>query len=189
MMHVWWNSPASGNDRLVLLAIADEADDDGRNAFPSVRRLADKVNCHTATVLRSVLRLEQAGELEVVRVDPDHRGRGDVNKYRVAMKALPSAEEIRARYENPYTDNARKMQRLNSKKARSGSKKRAHFEGETRAPMRADPRTPYTDPRKNDDGLARLLSPEQKHSCDECDGPWVYREDGNVELCKNAGGT
>jgi hypothetical protein len=30
MMHVWWNSPATGNDRLVLLAIADEADDEGR---------------------------------------------------------------------------------------------------------------------------------------------------------------
>jgi DNA-binding transcriptional MocR family regulator len=40
--------------------------------------------------------------------------------------------------------------------------------------------------RFQNDGLARLLPPEQKHSCDECANSWVERRDGSVELCKNA---
>src|SRR5690349_12504074 len=96
MMHVWWNSPSEGNARLVLLAIADEADDEGRNAFPTVRRIAQKVNCHTATVLRAIIQLEKSCELEIIRPERKAKGRG--NKYRVLMQAIPSPQEIRARY-------------------------------------------------------------------------------------------
>lgn len=81
---VWDHSEASGNDRLVMLAIADEADDEGRNAFPSIRRIARKVRCHTETVSECIKRLEDAGELEVNR--PERQGRGRFNRYRVLME-------------------------------------------------------------------------------------------------------
>lgn len=49
MVYVFWNSQSSGNDRLVLLAIADEADDEGRDAFPSIRRIATKTRLSTVS--------------------------------------------------------------------------------------------------------------------------------------------
>ena len=39
---VWKKSKATGNDKLVLLAIADNAWEDGTNAFPSVGHIAHK---------------------------------------------------------------------------------------------------------------------------------------------------
>lgn len=84
MMHVWSHSTTTGNDRLILLAIADEADDGGRNAFPSMRRLASKANCNKDTVAEAIKRLEATGELEVAR--PEGRGPGKFNRYRVVME-------------------------------------------------------------------------------------------------------
>lgn len=82
-------SPSTGNDRLVLIAIADEADDDGRNAFPSAELIAHKARVHRATVFRSLLRLEAAGELLIKR--PEHTGRGQHNRYVVVMGRDPVA--------------------------------------------------------------------------------------------------
>lgn len=81
MIWVFHHSQSSGNDRLVLLAIADEADDAGTNANPSLRRIATKANCHRDTATECVKRLEDLGELEVIR--PDTPGRGRFNRYRI----------------------------------------------------------------------------------------------------------
>jgi hypothetical protein len=86
IIEVFTNSQSAGNDRLVLLAIADEADDEGRNAFPSIRRLASKANCHPDTVIECIKRLEGLGELNVVR--PEKQGRGRFNKYKVLLPGL-----------------------------------------------------------------------------------------------------
>jgi hypothetical protein len=86
IIQVFQHSASSGNDRLVLLCIADEADDEGSNAFPSIRRIADKANCHTDTVVECIKRLEALGELEVKR--PDTPGRGRFNRYRVILGNL-----------------------------------------------------------------------------------------------------
>jgi hypothetical protein len=173
MMHVWWNSTTSGNERLVLLAIADEADDDGRNAFPSVRRLAGKVNCHPATILRAVVRLEKSGELSVIRPESPAPGRG--NRYRIHLRPIPPPEEIRARYAGDEDDSktVRKLRAVDSKnRAHSKEKPRASHQ-QPRAPMRADPKT-HIDPRNySNDGLAR--HPEQRPDCPECDGTTLKR--------------
>ncbi len=47
---VWEHSPVAGNERLVLLAITDSAEDDGRNAWPSVATLASKTRLDPRTV-------------------------------------------------------------------------------------------------------------------------------------------
>lgn len=81
--YVWHESETTGNDRLVLLAIADEADDDGHNAYPSMERIAHKARLNKHTVMRAVARLEEAGELVVTR--PERYGRGRFNRYVVVM--------------------------------------------------------------------------------------------------------
>lgn len=80
---VYEHSEATGNDRLVLLAIADEADDDGTNAYPGIDRIAHKARVNKRTTMRCIERLEEAGELLVER--PDVRGRGRYNTYVVLM--------------------------------------------------------------------------------------------------------
>jgi len=85
---VWKHSATRGNNRLVLLAIADWADDDGGNAWPSVRKLAEKCLLSESTVHRIIRELSEAGQLEVERhqgggvdLGPHHRP----NRYRVVM--------------------------------------------------------------------------------------------------------
>ncbi len=92
MMHVWRNSKATGNDRLVLLAIADEANDKGNNAFPSVRRLASKANCSKNTVTDSIKRLEALRELVAHR--PEKQGRGRFNTYEVVMERVQDSDPL-----------------------------------------------------------------------------------------------
>lgn len=87
MTWVMFESPAAGNDRLVLLVIADEADDEGGNAYPSVDRIALKARVNRATALRAIARLEAGGALLVLR--PEHRGRGRHNRYVVGMGRDP----------------------------------------------------------------------------------------------------
>lgn len=83
MNWVWENARAKGNCRLVLLAIADCADDNGMNAFPSQPKLADKTLLDVSTIRRVVRRLESDGYLSVDR--STRRGRATV--YTVHMSA------------------------------------------------------------------------------------------------------
>lgn len=61
------NSEAEGYDRLVLLAIANHADARGMNAYPSIPLIAREARVHRSTVFRSLARLENLGEVVVVR--------------------------------------------------------------------------------------------------------------------------
>lgn len=95
MMSVWANSQAKGNDRLILLAIADEANDEGANAFPSMRRLANKANCHTDTAVECVKSLEALGELFVQR--PAKPGRGRFNRYTVLLGKVGNSDPFESK--------------------------------------------------------------------------------------------
>lgn len=92
---VWEHSKTGGGDRLLLLAIADCADDDGDNAWPSVATLARKTQTADRTVQRGIERLEREGCVEVDR----GAGRGGTHRYRVLMDAraagqVPPAEPV-----------------------------------------------------------------------------------------------
>lgn len=82
MSWVWEHSNAEPTDRLVLLAIADCANDSGSDAYPSFAKLASKTGLHPRSVQRSVTRLVEIGELEMA-VNAGPRG---CNRYRVTMK-------------------------------------------------------------------------------------------------------
>lgn len=77
MSAVWEFSAADGSELLLLLAIADHANDRGENAFPSKATLSRKTRQHERTVQSQIQRLETAGELRVSRAT----GPGGTNEY------------------------------------------------------------------------------------------------------------
>ena len=83
MNFVWANSPTSGNERLVLLALADACSrDDGTGCWPSAATIARKANISDRSVRRVIARLEADGHVVV------HRGggrAGSTNSYTVVM--------------------------------------------------------------------------------------------------------
>lgn len=56
----------TGNDRLVLIALADHADDEGR-CFPGQEHLAKRTGLGQRTIVRVVARLEEAGLIQLTR--------------------------------------------------------------------------------------------------------------------------
>lgn len=80
MARVWAESKHSGTDLLMMLAIADFADDDG-NAYPSVGTLAVKCRTTPRHVNRILVALRASGELEI-RVNEGPKG---TNRYRITL--------------------------------------------------------------------------------------------------------
>ena len=62
---MWEHAPVSGNELLILLAIADHASDDGSDAWPSIETLAKKCRLSERTVQRSIKSLAQRGQIRV----------------------------------------------------------------------------------------------------------------------------
>lgn len=91
MSWVWDHSQAGGTDRLVLLAIADSADHDGTNAWPSVATIARKCQVSERTVQRSIRALVDLGEL---RVQAQAGGTGKMrDDRRPNLYEIPMGEE------------------------------------------------------------------------------------------------
>lgn len=92
MNWVWAHSPTSGNERLVLLALADACSrDDGTGCWPSAATVARKAAISDRTVRRVIARLEADGHLRV------HRGggrAGSTNSYTVVMAAAHNPCQI-----------------------------------------------------------------------------------------------
>jgi len=86
MNWVWDHSPAAGTELLVLLAIADNADDAGANAYPSTDTLARKTRLDTRTVQRVIRRLEERGHVAV-----DRGGGRAANRYSMPLTTPPPA--------------------------------------------------------------------------------------------------
>jgi hypothetical protein len=74
MTWVWDHSLSEGNDRLVLLAIADQCDDSGRQAWPTYERLMQKTRIASRTTISACLsRLQERGELKVEKFRDEKR--------------------------------------------------------------------------------------------------------------------
>jgi hypothetical protein len=85
MNWVWEFSRTVGNDRLVLLAIADRASDEGMDAWPSIGTLGRKTRLHPRTVQRCIRNIEALGEL---RIEPPAANGSGPNVYVVLMDTL-----------------------------------------------------------------------------------------------------
>jgi hypothetical protein len=92
MNWVWANSPTLGNERLVLLALADACSrDDGTGCWPSAATIARKANVSDRTVRRVIARLEAGGHVRV------HRGggrAGATNSYTVIAGAYSPGQTV-----------------------------------------------------------------------------------------------
>lgn len=78
---VWEHSNTEPTERLVLLAIADCANDAGAEAYPSLATLAKKTGLSIRSVQRALRRLVECGEL-IVNANAGPHG---CNRYRVTM--------------------------------------------------------------------------------------------------------
>jgi hypothetical protein len=88
MTAVWDHADVSGGDLLVLLAMADCADDDGRKCFPTQGTLAAKSRMTDRNLRYCLLKLQSAGYISQVS-----RRQGGVVEWRVN----PDPENIAAR--------------------------------------------------------------------------------------------
>ena len=70
---VWKDSSAKGADLLVLLAIADYAEDDGRNSWATETKLATKSRMTERGVRNILRRLVKMGELAIEKNDGGRR--------------------------------------------------------------------------------------------------------------------
>lgn len=111
-MHwVWTQSRSGPTERLVLLAIADCANDQGQ-AWPSMAALVEKTRLGERTVQRAVATLVDLGELAAVIGG----GRGRTTKYRLLLPESESetpSEKPRqsdARQRNPVSESKKPRQ-------------------------------------------------------------------------------
>ena len=79
MSMVFKRYPTGGGERLLALALADHASDDGTRIFPSVSLLADKTVQSERTVQRQLRKMEAIGWL--IKVADGGRGRFDTAEY------------------------------------------------------------------------------------------------------------
>lgn len=81
---LWENSHASGGDLLVLLALADHANEDGE-CWPGIASLASKTRMSERNVQRILRRLREAGELHVTQ--RPGKGWNSTSMYRFRLEA------------------------------------------------------------------------------------------------------
>ena len=106
MTEVWESSSTKGDSRLVLLALADFANDEGY-CFPSLERIALKSALSKRNVQMILRDLKSRGELVILQ----GAGRGNVNAYWV----LPPASKLRLTQEGKNTQNFHPFARLEEK--------------------------------------------------------------------------
>lgn len=87
MTEVWENGPDQHGELIVLLAIADWADDYGV-AWPSMARLAEKARCDRRTAQRIVRRLEDKGYLSTALGGIREGDRRVSNRYSINLSQL-----------------------------------------------------------------------------------------------------
>lgn len=80
MAAVFEHSEARGNDRLVLLALADQARDDSWSSWPSVRTIATKARVSERTVQRCIRALAADGHIVIIERSSSE-GRYATNRY------------------------------------------------------------------------------------------------------------
>lgn len=91
MARVWEESSHSGSDLLMLLAIADFADDDG-NAYPAVSTLARKCRMQPRNARYILQVLQTSGELKIVT----NAGPKGANRYRVLPQGMQRSAGVQS---------------------------------------------------------------------------------------------
>ncbi|XVS67851.1 helix-turn-helix domain-containing protein [Actinosynnema sp. CA-299493] len=103
MTWVWEHAEAAGTDLLLLLAIADSADDQGRNAWPSIADLSRKTRLDERTVQRRLKRLHDQGRIAIEIGGGRRRNRYAIlmNPPQIPSPTTPSQDRPTAPAEHP----------------------------------------------------------------------------------------
>jgi hypothetical protein len=83
---VWEHTKQTGYGKLLMLALAEFADADGR-CWPSIETLAERIDVADRSVKRLIAQAESDGELSVCR----NAGRGNTNEYVILFAAKGDA--------------------------------------------------------------------------------------------------
>lgn len=87
MHYVWETSPTTGSQRLMLLAIADAANDDGV-CFPGVGTLAKKLNTTERNAQKLIRSLAKAGEITIHTGKGIKTAHGWTNRYNMTFNGV-----------------------------------------------------------------------------------------------------
>lgn len=82
-MTMVWELDIDPNEKIVLLAYADHADDEGEHVYPSLGRVAHKTCYSVDQVRRISKKLTEAGLMELVKKG---QGRGHPHQYRLTLQ-------------------------------------------------------------------------------------------------------
>jgi hypothetical protein len=82
--------PKNHGDFVVLLALADHANNAGGDCWPSVKTIAAEMRIGERSVARSLSVLEDRGWISVMRRSRDHKG----NSYKIVMEKLKSLATV-----------------------------------------------------------------------------------------------
>lgn len=91
MVWVLHESPTSGTDKVLLLGIANHADAEGHNAWPSVATLAKYSNLEPRGVKKALRRLEEQGHIKILENrggNADTRSDRRPNRYSIVMNEV-----------------------------------------------------------------------------------------------------
>lgn len=88
---VWDHYPEGGNEMLLLLALADHANDAGDRIYPSVETMAAKTRLSERTVQYLLRRIEERGWLEMVERGG---GRGHAARYRIPVERFSNGANL-----------------------------------------------------------------------------------------------
>jgi DNA-binding transcriptional ArsR family regulator len=84
--------PYGGGERLVAVALADNAHRDGTHIFPSVAEVADRTKLSRRSVQNHIAKMVAAGFLILTRKSTGRRG--DTNEYRISAEWLAGGDCI-----------------------------------------------------------------------------------------------
>lgn len=102
---VWSCGRYSGGTLIVLLAMADWANDDGGRVFPTVNQLAEKSRMTTRQVRTCIRQLEDD---QVIALVNRATGRpGQANEYRIVLSELQQVEAPETAHTTPSADGGR----------------------------------------------------------------------------------
>lgn len=118
MQLVWDNSRSKNTQRLVLLAIADNAADDGTHSYPSIAEIQRKANCSESAVHDAIKGLEALGELGSKRNGAP--GRARTNMYSINLELLRRYADERVQNLDPPESGPSGVQNPDPKGAESG---------------------------------------------------------------------
>lgn len=83
--YVWKNYKKQGGHKLVMLALAEYANDDTGECWPSISTLAEMVCVSDRQVQKILADLKRTGDIEI----EEARGRNHTNRYRINKKGEP----------------------------------------------------------------------------------------------------